>query len=47
MEGEELKSRIVREQILGRAHRDLFRRLIKYSAEEVMVVWTGGVVVKW
>lgn len=34
--------RLTREQILGRAHRDRFRSLFQYSAEEVTVAWAGG-----
>lgn len=33
-----------REQMLGKKHRDQFRRLFKYSAEGVIVAWTGGIV---
>lgn len=47
MEGAESQIRLSGEQILGEQHRDQFRGLFRYRAEEMTVAWTSAVVVKW
>lgn len=39
--------RLNREEILRKQQKDQFRRLFRYSAEEMIVAWTGRVTARW